>query len=207
MNQTANNPPQSGRSKSEQKRQNILEAASDLFLSHGFEGTSMDQVAVQAGVSKQTVYSHFGNKEDLFTAIIEYKCLSHALTDELFNLSQPVEQVLTELAKDFSDLITSDDAIRLQRACASGAEQRSKVSELFIEAGPKRLKAKMAHYLDQQTELDIPNTRFAAQQFFSLIKGELYFRKELGLDTSDIIHEVPDYLASCVALFLRAHRR
>lgn len=198
-------PTQSGRSKSEKKRQNILNAASELFLSQGFEGTSMDQIAEQAGVSKQTVYSHFGNKEDLFTAIVEFKCLTHSLTDELFNPDRPVEQVLSELANDFSDLITSDEAIQLQRVCSAGAEQRSKVSALFLEAGPKKLKAKMMQYLDQQTELVIPNSRFAAQQFFSIIRGELCFRKELGIDTRDISGELPAYLASCVALFIRAH--
>ena len=198
---------QTGRSKSEQKRQNILEAASELFLHYGFEGTSMDQVAEQAGVSKQTVYSHFGNKEDLFTAIVEFKCLSHALTDELFNPNRPVEQVLSEVAKDFSDLITSNEAIQLQRACSAGAAQRSKVSLLFLEAGPKKLKAKMMRYLELQTELVIPNSRFAAQQFYSMLRGELCFCKELGIDTTDIADQLPAYLASCVTLFIRAHRR
>ena len=207
MNKKTTPATQGGRSKSEQKRHNIIDAASELFLTHGFEGTSMDHVAEQAGVSKQTVYSHFGNKEELFTTIIEFKCQSHALTDELFNPDRPAQQVLSELAKDFSDLITSDEAIRLQRVCASGADQRSKVSVLFIEAGPKKLKAKMMRYLEQQTELTIPNSRFAAQQFFSMIRGELCFRKELGIDTRDIAAELPDYLASCVALFINAHRR
>lgn len=207
MKKKATTPTSSGRSKSEQKRQNIIDAASELFLTHGFEGTSMDQVAEQAGVSKQTVYSHFGNKEELFTTTIEFKCRTHALTDELFNPDRPAEQVLSELAKDFSDLITSDEAIRLRRVCSTGAEQRSKVSALFVEAGPKKLKDKMRLYLEQQTELAIPNSRFAAQQFFSLIRGELCFRKELGMDTSDIADELPDYLASCVTLFMQAHRR
>ena len=73
------------RSKSEEKRQQILSAASDLFLTRSFEGASMDQVAVAAGVSKQTVYSHFGSKEELFSAIIEYKLAIHDITDELFD--------------------------------------------------------------------------------------------------------------------------
>ena len=62
-----------GRPKSDLKRQSILEAAAGLFLEHGFSQTSMDLVANTAGVSKQTVYSHFNNKDALFSAVIELK--------------------------------------------------------------------------------------------------------------------------------------
>jgi len=61
-----NHASQPVRGKSDTKRQQILEAASEVFLANGFEGTRMDQVAEHSGVSKQTVYSHFGNKDDLF---------------------------------------------------------------------------------------------------------------------------------------------
>ena len=53
---------------SEAKRQGILEAATRLFTEQGYDGTSVDDIAAEAGVSKQTVYSHFGNKEKLFGA-------------------------------------------------------------------------------------------------------------------------------------------
>ncbi len=54
-----------------QKRQAILAAATSLFLKNGFRGTSMDEVAALARVSKQTVYKQFGDKEALFREIIE----------------------------------------------------------------------------------------------------------------------------------------
>ena len=66
-------PVRAGRPKSEAKAEAILHAASELFLSQGFQGTSMDAVAKRAGVSKQTVYSHFANKEELFKACIGAK--------------------------------------------------------------------------------------------------------------------------------------
>ena len=50
-----------GRSKSEEKRQLIIQAAGELFVEHGFEKVSMEGIAKFAGVSKQTVYSHFSN--------------------------------------------------------------------------------------------------------------------------------------------------
>lgn len=51
------------------KRQAVVRAARDLFLREGF-GVGMDAIAAEAGVSKVTVYNHFGSKEALFTAVV-----------------------------------------------------------------------------------------------------------------------------------------
>ena len=72
-------PRRQGRPKSEEKRQDILRAASTLFLKEGFANTSMDSVAKASGVSKQTVYSHFSSKDSLFKAAIGSKCRSYQL--------------------------------------------------------------------------------------------------------------------------------
>jgi AcrR family transcriptional regulator len=53
------------------KQQQILQGAMEVFLRSGYVGTSMDRVAAEAGVSKQTIYSHFGDKEGLFSALME----------------------------------------------------------------------------------------------------------------------------------------
>lgn len=54
------------------KAEQILQGAIKEFLTHGFAATSMDRVAKTAGVSKATLYSHFGDKESLFSALTEY---------------------------------------------------------------------------------------------------------------------------------------
>ena len=56
--------------RSERKRRAIVEAATTLFLENGYRGTSMEQIATVARVSKQTVYRHFSDKEALFNAIV-----------------------------------------------------------------------------------------------------------------------------------------
>ena len=55
----------------DRKRQAIVEAAIAEFRSTGFESTSMDKIAATAGVSKRTVYNHFGDKENLFLAVVQ----------------------------------------------------------------------------------------------------------------------------------------
>src|SRR5690242_12330426 len=56
--------------RSARKRRLIMEAAATLFLRNGYQGTSMDEIAALAAVSKQTVYKHFVDKERLFHDII-----------------------------------------------------------------------------------------------------------------------------------------
>ena len=64
-------PAGPGRPKDPSKRQAILDAARQMFTAQGFDGASMDQIAAEAGVSKLTVYSHFGDKETLFGEVVK----------------------------------------------------------------------------------------------------------------------------------------
>src|SRR5689334_18054603 len=74
--------------RSEQKRGSILGAGRQLFLSNGYQGTSMDQVAAVAAVSKQTVYKHFGEKQELLFAIV---------TDALDSVVASIGHLIDEL--------------------------------------------------------------------------------------------------------------
>ncbi len=55
----------------ERRRPLVLDAAYELFLENGFEGTSMDAIARAAGVSKPVVYDCFSSKDELFTAMLD----------------------------------------------------------------------------------------------------------------------------------------
>ncbi|HLZ72384.1 MAG TPA: TetR/AcrR family transcriptional regulator [Dehalococcoidia bacterium] len=55
------------------RRQHLLDAARSVFLRDGYRGATMERVAEEAGVSKQTLYNNFGDKEELFTALLERK--------------------------------------------------------------------------------------------------------------------------------------
>ena len=63
-----------GRPKDLEKRQRILEVARQLFLQHGYHGSSMDHIAKDAHVTKLTVYNHFQDKANLFSCAIEETC-------------------------------------------------------------------------------------------------------------------------------------
>ena len=126
-------PAARGRPKDPAKRAAILDSAKKLFVSQGFAGTSMDAVAKEARVSKLTVYSHFSDKETLFSAAIEAKC-QNMLPVPIFALdeSQPLRTTLTKIGLAFLELIHSPDAVELQRLMNSQATQDPEMSLSLI---------------------------------------------------------------------------
>jgi AcrR family transcriptional regulator len=55
----------------QERRQQLLEIGRRLFAERGFEGTSIEEIAAQAGVSKPVVYEHFGGKEGLYAVVVD----------------------------------------------------------------------------------------------------------------------------------------
>ena len=55
----------------QQRRQQLLDIGRRLFAERGFEGTSIEEIAAQAGVSKPVVYEHFGGKEGLYAVVVD----------------------------------------------------------------------------------------------------------------------------------------
>ncbi|MDJ0590492.1 MAG: TetR/AcrR family transcriptional regulator [Pleurocapsa sp. MO_226.B13] len=100
------------RSKSEAKTEAILQGAIKEFLNHGYAATSMDKVAKAAGVSKATVYSHFGDKENLFNAVMQDLVKDKFQTvmglEEPQSLEQDPKIVLSAIANRVLDNAKSD---------------------------------------------------------------------------------------------------
>jgi AcrR family transcriptional regulator len=68
-----------------QTREDLIDAAEELFTANGFHATSLDAVAIAAGYTKGAVYSNFSSKEDLFFAVYERRVARHeAHVAELF---------------------------------------------------------------------------------------------------------------------------
>ena len=196
-----------GRPKDALKRTYILDAAAELFLTLGFELTTMDDVAKTAGVSKQTVYSHFNNKETLFGAAIGRKCELYDLTEAFFAQDLPVHELMLELAKHLSELLLSEGAVSMYRLCSAAAKEHPKLTGLFFEAGPEALTRMLMDYLSRQTALgllSIPNIEFAAVQFQHMVRGESEMRAALNL-TPWAEQKNLSYLHDSTQMFLRAY--
>lgn len=190
--------------KDEDKGNQILEAAGSLFLSEGFSAVSMAQIAREAGVSKQTVYSHYGSKEALLSAAINKKCADYEVSIGDEDFDRPVREFLHEFILHFNALVTSDAGIGMHRLCIAD----SKAASLFWDAGPVPIHLRLVDYLNAQIErgrLQIDNPDFAADQLLQMAKSSVHMRGVLGLPTADERSELPAYLESCLDVFMRAY--
>ncbi|OUS32321.1 hypothetical protein A9Q98_01410 [Thalassotalea sp. 42_200_T64] len=197
-----------GRSKSEEKRQLILSAATENFCEKGFSVTSMDSIAKSAGVSKQTVYSHFGNKDELFAAAISHRCSEFRMSSMPEALLKDPQVALKTFAKGFIELLLSKEGTAIHRVCISESQTNPKVSQLFFSAGPesviKEISQLIANYSTSGL-IKVVDCHMAAVQFLSMIKGEALMRREYNTEQQLSADEIAHYIDNTVDLFLRGY--
>ena len=109
-----------GRPKDPGKRAAILDAAKRMFVAQGFDGISMDQIAAEAGVSKLTVYSHFGDKDTLFAEAVRAHC-EQGMPTTLFvaEPDTPIRERLLAIGNAFFSMIMTPEAIAGHRILCS----------------------------------------------------------------------------------------
>jgi TetR/AcrR family transcriptional repressor of mexJK operon len=182
MNNTLKNK-QIGRPKSQAKRQQILDGATELFLAKGYTHTSMDAIAKSSGVSKQTVYSHFNSKEDLYTAIIENKCQEYQIDDASVCVNKPLGAVLTSIAVKFLQLMQDENVIAMYKLVIGEASKNNRVAQIFHEAGPRHGVKVLARVfaVHESTLFSQDKAEEAALDFFNLLKTDFHMASILDL--------------------------
>jgi TetR/AcrR family transcriptional repressor of mexJK operon len=162
--------------RSARKRRAIMDAATEVFLRKGYLGTSMDEVAALAAVSKQTVYKHFADKERLFSEIVtgtvdEAGDRVHASVLELAD-SGDLEADLRELARRQLALVMQPRVLRLRRLVIGEAGRFPELGRTFYERGPGRTLRALAEAfarLAQERRLQIDDPQLAAEHFNWLV--------------------------------------
>ena len=198
-----------GRPKDLGKRAAVLEAAKRMFTAHGFDGVSMDQIAAEAGVSKLTVYSHFGDKDSLFAEAVRAHC-EQGMPTRLFEDGQdaPLRERLTRIGLAFHAMSMTPEAIAGHRILCSPQLAASTKPAVFWEAGPQRVQSSFTALLERRIargELDIPDPPRAAAQFFTLLKGEPHAQAVFGYCCGQPQESAEEHVAGVVELFLRAY--
>jgi len=191
------------------KVQDILQAAQALFIAKGFEAASMDGVAKAAGVSKATVYAHFGSKNDLFAAIVGQ--MAGRLTSEIGTLMQahlPLREALMRIGLKFLEVLTEPRRVRMFRMMVAEVDRFPDLGRVFYRAGPLTMQNCLAHFLaDAVAEgtLSCADAGLAARQFLSLIKADLHLRCLLDSDAMPAPVEREQQVSSAVDFFLKGY--
>src|SRR5580704_7968895 len=190
-----------------EKAESILAAARRTFLAGGFGAVSMDAISREAGASKATVYAYFASKEALFGAMVARESERYAGGFSAVALDPgDAEGSLIVIAQHFLGLLLSPDVIAMNRIIIGEVTRFPVLAEVFWQAGPERVRVQVDGFLRRAVEsgaLDIADTRLAAGQFASLVRGEIHLRHLLGLGQSND-QALSTAARNAVATFLRA---
>jgi TetR/AcrR family transcriptional repressor of mexJK operon len=166
--------------RSARKRRVVVDAAATLFLRHGYLGTSMDQIAAFAAVSKPTVYKFFPDKEQLFTAIV-METLDRAGAPFLAELPRLAETRYGQLADDLRDLarqylatVTQPAVLQLRRLVIGASPQLPAVASAYYERAPEQTLRSLADCFRRLADrglLRAPDPGQAAAHFAFLVLG------------------------------------
>ncbi|MBR0834250.1 TetR/AcrR family transcriptional regulator [Bradyrhizobium manausense] len=168
------------------KYRQILDSARTLFLEQGFDTTSMDAIAREAGVSKATLYVHFDDKDDLLLRLVND--VSRRFGPK--PLWQPSEgqidlkKGLRGIAKNFLEGFLDHKGLAMHRLIMSCASRYPRVAEVFMKAGPERCEAEVVAFLraaQTQGLVEIADIKLAAMQFLSLIQGRVILKWTLSM--------------------------
>lgn len=199
--------------RSARKHQAIIDAATDVFLSKGYLGASMDEIAARAAVSKKTVYNHFADKERLFTEIVV------AATDEVDGVVRHVADTiggstdlrsdLTALARGLLGAVTQRRLLQIRRLIIASTDRFPELGRIWYERGFERVLVTLGASFEQHAahgDLVLDDPLVAAHHFAGLLlwipMNRAMFLGDVGLGSKA---DLDRYAAAAVETFLRAY--
>lgn len=196
-----------GRPKDADKAAAILAAAGKQFTAQGMNRTTMQDVANEAGVSKLTVYNHFGTKEVLFQHVIQNKCNTN-MSEEIVQeaLKQTPEEGLFCLGMAFIGIIFNDDAMAMHRTIMSESRHDTNIAKLFYETGPGKVYEIFRNYfkhLEAIGTCQFEDVQRAVEVFVSFFTGPLHTRTVLQTHRKPTKEELEQFTRENVIFFMR----
>lgn len=175
----------------DERREQILDAAVDLFAANGYGRVTVDEIALRARVTKRTIYAYLGDKAEVFAAVIERFRLRavHELTQ--------VGDSLEDAAAAIVHVLHADDAVAMHRLMIGECRQFPELASRFYESGPRGYVELLERHLDAAPPADAP---VLAEALFGLLLGEPHRRRLLGLTPAPSTHDAAEHASTALRL-------
>jgi TetR/AcrR family transcriptional regulator, mexJK operon transcriptional repressor len=198
----------------EDVRRAILTATRTLFLAKGYAGTSTDEIAALSAVSKQTIYRHFSDKDDLIAAVFnDAITAAEAQGAEAFDAmagTEDLERDLRLFARGHIRDVMQPQILQMRRRIIGEVARFPKLALAWYHAGPKRGHQKLQQCFEALRDrglLQMDDSALAAEQFnwliLSIPLNRTMFDAEAVFDTASFDH----YADEAVRVFLAAYGR
>ena len=116
----------------------IKEVATHMFLSYGYEGTSVDEIMKQVGGSKTNLYNYFGGKEGLFNDVVQALCedvLASLKSLKVDNLD--LRSALLSIGHRLLAMILDERHVAFQRLVIAESGRFPTMAKIWFESGPE----------------------------------------------------------------------
>lgn len=194
-----------------ERRLSLLMSATELFLTHGYDAVSLDDIVQHAGGSKTSIYKYFGNKEGLFVAICDYHreqffkgiCVSYDPSQD--NLKDYLVYTLVNCYRHIHD----PNHVKFMRLVIEQSQRSSELAIYLHEKGPKFIQCTIANALlraEQQGKIYCPSPLSSAMMYFGILRN-YEWQMIMGLDIHESEQEVNNYIEYCVERFLEGHQK
>lgn len=189
------------------KNEAILDAAALVMGERGMN-VSMDEVARRAGVSKQTIYNHYGSKAELVRALAERRVHEITAPLEAAGAAENPAEALVGFARILLDATYRTQGAGLYRTAILHAPEMPEVARAIYEAGPRASRARLADFLARETRaghIFCPNPMQAAEFFGGMVIGSYQTAMLLGVPVDLDDARIERIATEATARFLRAY--
>lgn len=192
----------------------ILAVAAQVFLAYGYEQSSMDEIALEAGVARRTLYNQFSNKKALFDATMA-EMWNATPVDAIIEATEqmrPPEDVLFTIGRTIANFWAPPEAVAFMRLVIWESARFPELGESFLQSGHEPVRQAVSRFVQQLSHEDgfsIDDPDFASAQFVNVILGEVLVSRLVATSTVVLDEKRCDYVVrEAVTLFMtRYHRR
>lgn len=189
------------------KSEAILDAAAQVLFQRGFSA-SVAEIARQAGVSKQTVYNHFGGKAELVRALAERRVHQVTAPLEAADAAEHPRDALAAYARILLEAVATPNSVGFMRLAVQSSVRMPEVGRVLYEAGPRASAERLAEFLAEEHEagrLNVPDPLLAAEIFRGMAIGSWQIAGLLGVGREITPVEIDRIAEEAADRFMRAY--
>ena len=199
-----------------EKQHLVLDAATTIFLAHGYSASTTDMIQRQASVSKATMYACFPNKEAIFAAVIEQQCTEMAMAINAIEIvSNDISETLSQLGHAYLRIVLSEKGMALYRVVIGDAPRFPELARKFYLSGPlvaMTVVAKKLSIAANNGEINLQDIGIesAASLFVSLVRAEGHTEQLMHPNAHASEAQIDRWVQSAVTFFIRVfgnHKR
>ncbi|RJG16131.1 TetR/AcrR family transcriptional regulator [Alcanivorax profundi] len=189
------------------RRQALLDAATDIFSTEGYTGTTLDMIIARAGGSRRSLYQYFGDKDGLFSAVMQHHVGTMMAELEATGVEHlPASEGLHRLSSTFVKLMLSPLYLELYRQLIGLAPAFPTLAEQIYEAGPTLVLEKLHDYLQWLVDRgELPShrlTRHTARQFLGMVKTDFQICALLAPHKLPDAEAIDAHVRNCITVLL-----